>query len=127
MPGSACGKNLSTAASSTIGEQRRRTTRSPRSTDVAGWLADEPDVQVVDVRNPEEAEDGVIPGARNLPLAGLLDRLGELDPDRPTIVYCAGGYRSSVAASTLRAHGFGHVADLIGGYGAWRTATAPTA
>ena len=37
----------------------------------------------------------------------------------PTVVYCAGGYRSSVAASTLRAHGFTTVADLLGGYGAW--------
>jgi hydroxyacylglutathione hydrolase len=60
-----------------------------------------------------------VPGARNLPLPRLLDHLGELDPRRPTVVYCAGGYRSSVAASTLRAHGFARVADLIGGYGAW--------
>ena len=42
-----------------------------------------------------------IPGARNLPLPQLLDHLDELDPTRPTVVYCAGGYRSSVAASTL--------------------------
>jgi rhodanese-related sulfurtransferase len=56
-------------------------------------------------------------------LPQLLDHLDELDPTRPTIVYCAAGYRSSVAASTLRAHGFTSVADLIGGYGAWLTAT----
>jgi hydroxyacylglutathione hydrolase len=88
--------------------------------DVAGWLAEDPDVQVVDVRNPGETQvGGTVPGARTLPLPQLLDHLGDLDPTKPVIVYCAGGYRSSVAASTLRAHGFTVVADLIGGYGAW--------
>ena len=88
--------------------------------EVAAWLADDPDVQVVDVRNPGETlVAGTIPGARNIPLPQLLDHLGELEPSRPTIVYCAGGYRSSVAASTLAAHGFKVVADLIGGYDAW--------
>lgn len=61
--------------------------------------------------------------ARNLPLPQLLTTLAELDPDTPTLVYCAGGYRSSVAVSTLRAHGFTTVADLIGGYGAWAAAS----
>jgi glyoxylase-like metal-dependent hydrolase (beta-lactamase superfamily II)/rhodanese-related sulfurtransferase len=88
--------------------------------DVAGWLEDDPDLQVVDVRNPgETADGGTVPGARLVPLARLLEHLDELDPSRPTVVYCAGGYRSSVAASTLRAHGFTQVADLIGGYTAW--------
>jgi hydroxyacylglutathione hydrolase len=88
--------------------------------EVAEWLAEDPTLQVVDVRNPSEARiSGMLPGAVNLPLPQLLDHLDELDPAAPTIVYCAGGYRSSVAASTLRANGFATVADLIGGYGAW--------
>ncbi|MEX2293474.1 MAG: MBL fold metallo-hydrolase [Acidimicrobiales bacterium] len=88
--------------------------------EVAAWLAEDPDLQVVDVRNPGEIVDGdTVPGAHLLPLPQLLDHLDELDRRRPTVVYCAGGYRSSVAASTLRAHGFTTVADLIGGYGAW--------
>jgi rhodanese-related sulfurtransferase len=90
--------------------------------EVAAWLDEDPDLQVVDVRNPgETAVGGTVPGARTLPLPRLLDHLDELDPDRPTVVYCAGGYRSSVAASVLRAHGFDRVADLIGGFGAWAT------
>jgi hydroxyacylglutathione hydrolase len=92
--------------------------------DVAAWLAEDPTLQVVDVRNPGETAEGTIPGARNVPLPSLLDHIDDLDRARPTIVYCAGGYRSSVAASTLRAHGFPTVADLIGGYGAW-IATQP--
>ena len=90
------------------------------ATDVVDWLHDEPGLQIVDVRGPSEvAVTGSIDGARNLPLPQLLDRLGDLDPDAPTVVYCAGGYRSSVAASALRAHGFDQVADIIGGFGAW--------
>ena len=43
----------------------------------------------------------------------------ELDPAKPTVVYCAGGYRSSVAASLLRQNGFADVSDILGGFGAW--------
>jgi rhodanese-related sulfurtransferase len=88
--------------------------------DVAAWLAEDPDLQVVDVRSPTETKvGGMVPGARNLPLPQLLDHLRDLDPTVATIVYCAGGYRSSVAASTLRAHGFTTVVDMIGGFDAW--------
>ena len=83
------------------------------------WLDDDPDVQVLDVRNPGEAALGIIPGATLVPLPRLLDHLDDLDRERPVIVYCAGGYRSSVAASTLRTNGYRIVADLIGGYPAW--------
>lgn len=77
-----------------------------------------PGLQLVDVRNPGEVADGMLDGARHIPLAALLRRLDELDPVAPTVVYCAGGYRSSIAASTLRALGFQDVSDLVGGYGA---------
>jgi len=97
------------------------------ATEVAEWMRDVPGLQLVDVRNPSEVEAGALEGARNLPLPRLIDHLDELDPSAPTVVYCAGGYRSSVAASTLRAHGFTVVADLIGGYGAWAAAGQPAA
>ncbi len=80
--------------------------------------------QIVDVRNPSEANaTGTIPNAIHMPLPQLLDQLDRLDPSAPTVVYCAGGYRSSIAASTLRAHGFKRVADITGGFAAWQTAT----
>jgi len=93
--------------------------------DLEEWLAGGDDVQVVDVRNPGETADGTVPGALTIPLPRLLDHLDEIDRERPVVVYCAGGYRSSVAASTLRANGFATVADLIGGYAAWVGATGP--
>jgi rhodanese-related sulfurtransferase len=80
----------------------------------------------VDVRGPGETRLGTIPGAVTIPLPQLLSRLGELDPDRPTVVNCAGGYRSSVGASTLSAHGFSDVSDVLGGYDAWLATGLPT-
>jgi hydroxyacylglutathione hydrolase len=83
------------------------------------------DLQLVDVRNPGEHALGSVPGAVNIPVGGLPGRLDELDPTRPTVVYCAGGYRSSVAASLLRVNGFDDVSDLLGGYGAWNDLVQP--
>ncbi|MEZ5136009.1 MAG: rhodanese-like domain-containing protein [Acidimicrobiales bacterium] len=77
------------------------------------------DVQLVDVRNPGELADGTIDGAVSMPMADLPRRIDELDPTRPTVVFCAGGYRSSVAASLLRSEGFADVSDLLGGFTAW--------
>lgn len=81
-----------------------------------------PNLQIVDVRNPGELEAGAVPNAVNIPVGQLSVRLGELDPARPTVVYCAGGYRSSVAASLLRRNGCDDVSDILGGYGAWAEA-----
>lgn len=77
------------------------------------------DLQIVDVRNPGELAEGTIAGSVNIPVGQIPGRVDELDVTRPTVVYCAGGYRSSVAASLLRQKGFVDVSDIIGGYGAW--------
>ena len=81
------------------------------------------DLQLLDVRNPGEVALGAIPGAVSIPVGQLPDRIGELDHAAPAVVYCAGGYRSSVAASVLRRSGFADVSDLLGGYGAWQELT----
>ena len=80
-------------------------------------------LQLVDVRNPGEVQLGSIAGAAAVPVGQLPDRVEELDPTAPTVVFCAGGYRSSVAASLLRRVGFADVSDLLGGYGAWLGST----
>jgi len=74
---------------------------------------------VLDVRNTGERALGAIDGSLHIPLAELTRRLTEVPADRPVVVHCAGGYRSSVAASALRAAGFTDVSDLLGGYTAW--------
>ena len=84
-------------------------------------------VTVVDIRNPSEREFGVIPGAVSIPLAQLRTRVGELPDDRPLVMHCAGGWRSSVAASLLRAHGIRQVSDLAGGYDEWAARSADAA
>ncbi len=81
-------------------------------------------VQVVDIRNAGELATGGLPGAVHIPLAELAARSAELDPSRPVLVYCAGGWRSSVASSLLRADGFADVSDILGGFGAWQRAHA---
>ena len=89
-------------------------------TQLAEMEATPDEVQLVDVRNAGELEHGVIPDAITIPLVQLRNRLNELDPSIPTVVYCAGGYRSSVGASVLRHAGFLLVSDIIGGYQAWQ-------
>ena len=87
-----------------------------RKADIAG-------LQIVDIRNPGEFALGSIEDAATIPVGQLPGRLDELDPAAPTIVFCAGGYRSSVGASVLRQAGFADVSDIIGGYAAWSQLT----
>jgi glyoxylase-like metal-dependent hydrolase (beta-lactamase superfamily II)/rhodanese-related sulfurtransferase len=89
---------------------------------------DEPGAPLVlDIRTAREWEEKHIESALNVPLARLAERVGELAPERPTVVYCTSGYRSSIAASLLRRNGFANVADLVGGLAAWESSRLPTA
>jgi rhodanese-related sulfurtransferase len=90
--------------------------------------AEEPvNMALVDVREPGEVEGGVIDQATPIPLGQLKSRASELDREKFTVVYCRGGYRSSIATSLLRRAGFRNIANLIGGYDAWKTAGFPCA
>jgi hydroxyacylglutathione hydrolase len=81
-------------------------------------LHEEP-LRVVDVRGPGEYSGGHVPNAINIPLPELQTRIGELDPDTRLAIICAGGYRSSAAASLLAREGFANLANVIGGTSAW--------
>ena len=79
----------------------------------------------LDVRNGGERDAGTIPGSIHIPLAELRRRIDEIPTDRPVVVYCAGGWRSSVAASLLRRAGIDDVSDLLGGFAAWTAMHEP--
>ncbi|MFF5504619.1 rhodanese-like domain-containing protein [Streptomyces roseolus] len=81
---------------------------------------------VIDVRNcGERGENGFIEGALHIALGELPRRLDEIPRDRPLVVHCAGGHRSSIAASLLRHEGFEDVSDVLGGWAAWSLLSAP--
>lgn len=79
---------------------------------------------VVDVREPDEVEQGAIPGAVHVPRGLLEQRIEEIvgDRDRQVVLYCAGGARSAFAAKALQDLGYANVASLAGGFGAWKDA-----
>jgi rhodanese-related sulfurtransferase len=74
---------------------------------------------VIDVRTAREWSERHIDGAVNVPLSQLAERIAAVPADTSLVVYCAGGYRSAIAASMLRRGGRPQVADLVGGLGAW--------
>ena len=80
---------------------------------------------LIDVRAPRERDQKRIPGSLSIPLNHLAERTSELPDDRPLLVYCAGGYRSSIAASLLQLHGFKRVGEIAGGITAWEAAKLP--
>jgi hydroxyacylglutathione hydrolase len=80
---------------------------------------------LVDVRTPGEREQKHVAGSTSLPLNHLVERSAELPRDRPLLVHCAGGYRSSIAASLLQRLGFTEVGEMAGGLAAWEAAKLP--
>lgn len=82
---------------------------------------------VLDVRGAGEREGGFIEGSLHIPLPEIARRIDEIPADRPLVVHCAGGLRSSIAASLLRHKGLTDVSDLLGGYGAWSAELAGSA
>ena len=77
---------------------------------------------ILDVREPGEVEAGAIEGSIRIPLGQLVQHAGELDPSKLVVVHCKGGYRSAVATSILRRTGLHDIANLTGGYDAWKAA-----
>jgi hydroxyacylglutathione hydrolase len=94
--------------------------------EAAARLREEEGWQVVDVRTPEERPDGVIEGDVLIPLDELSARAGEIDPSRPSLIYCRSGSRSAMAVAGLRAAGY-DAHNLAGGMLAWLEAGLPVA
>jgi hydroxyacylglutathione hydrolase len=94
--------------------------------DLAQQLAEAPgEIQVVDVRRPQEWEVGHIAGASLRPLNTLASHLEGLDRAKPVAVHCKSGYRSSIGTSILERAGFTAVMNVIGGFDAWQAQKLP--
>jgi glyoxylase-like metal-dependent hydrolase (beta-lactamase superfamily II)/rhodanese-related sulfurtransferase len=103
------GLELATTAQLPVDELRHR-------------LSEEVKLQFVDVRAPGEYNAGHAPGAVNIPLPGLEDRIEQLVKPAPVAIICASGYRSSIATSLLERHGFKELYNVVGGTNAWTSA-----
>ena len=73
---------------------------------VADWLARDPELQLIDVREPHEREAGHIEGTRHIELLKLSAEADTLERERPVVFYCRVGSRSDMAAQAFRAAGF---------------------
>jgi rhodanese-related sulfurtransferase len=81
-------------------------------------------VQLIDVRTPEEFTEGHLPNAINIDVNGsdFITKTSKLDKDKPVMVYCKMGGRSAKAAANLKEQGFKDVSDLDGGITSWKDA-----
>lgn len=93
----------------------------------AQTLVESGEVQVIDVRTPEEYAEGHIDGATLIDFyePDFADRIAELDPDGEYVVYCRSGNRSSQATALMAEQGFRDVNDVDGGIVAWEAAGLP--
>lgn len=87
--------------------------------------ADLSKVMLVDVRTPEESALSAVPGAVNIPLDDLRERMGEIPKDRPIYIFCEVGLRGYLASNILKGHGYKDVRNLIGGLKTYKAATNP--
>jgi glyoxylase-like metal-dependent hydrolase (beta-lactamase superfamily II)/rhodanese-related sulfurtransferase len=96
--------------------------------ELSNMVSEKPSLQIIDVRRPPEYASGHVPRALHAPLSTLSETLTNLplDPAKPIAVICAGGFRSSAAASILQQKGFVNLLNVTGGTSAWISAGHPT-
>ncbi len=92
-----------------------------KAEDLKKWMDQKKNIILVDVREKDEHEKGVIPGAKLIPRGFLELRIEEQVPqkDQEIVLYCAGGTRSALAAKSLHDLGYSKVHSLVGGYSNW--------
>ncbi|HUR98593.1 MAG TPA: rhodanese-like domain-containing protein [Pyrinomonadaceae bacterium] len=84
------------------------------------------DIQLIDVRQPEEWAFAKIEGAKLIPLGEILNRMDEIDENRETVIHCKAGMRSANAVQALQRAGFkGDLKNLKGGITAWSNEVDP--
>ena len=83
------------------------------------------DINILDARKPSEYQSEHVIGAENFPLDYINDNLSEIDKSTPYYIHCAGGYRSMIATSILKARGFENLVDVAGGFKAIAATNIP--
>ena len=97
------------------------------ATDLKQRLDHGDDIQIVDVREPNEVAIASIPNTVHIPLGQVVNRMDEIDPNRETVVHCKGGVRSAKAIEALQRSGFkGNLVNLKGGITAWSNEVDPS-
>jgi rhodanese-related sulfurtransferase len=104
---------------------RGRASGPSLSTLQATQLINSRNAVIVDVRTAQEFATGSLPGARNITVDKIGEKMRDIKKDKPLIVVCATGSRAGRAAAQLRASGYGEVYVLAGGLAAWREAGLP--
>ncbi len=90
------------------------------ATELYNLMQEDPDIQIIDVREPHEYEIARIPKAKLIPLGEIIKRMDELDPSRTAYIHCRSGGRSAKAIIELKRHGYtGKLVNLKGGIIAW--------
>jgi adenylyltransferase/sulfurtransferase len=85
------------------------------------------DIQIVDVREPDEVAIAKLPNSIHIPLAQVVNRMSEIDPARETVVHCKMGGRSAKAIEALKRSGFtGNLTNLKGGIIGWSNEVDPS-
>jgi hydroxyacylglutathione hydrolase len=100
-------------------------TKRASAPEVAEELASVSPPLLLDVRTPREWAAKHVDGSVNVPLNHLQERIGEITRERGIAVHCAGGYRSSIAASILQQYGITNLTEMAGGLAAWEAARLP--
>ena len=109
-----------------LAEAKQRVREIDTATAESEWLT-KPNVVVLDVREPDEYEQGALPSAMHLPRGHLESNIENRIPDHdtPVLIYCASGVRSAFAADTMQQLGYTDVAHLLGGFGKWKNEDRP--
>ncbi|HVT98706.1 MAG TPA: rhodanese-like domain-containing protein, partial [Acidobacteriaceae bacterium] len=102
-------------------------TRRSSAPELAALMAAAHPPLLIDVRTPREWSTRHVDGSLNMPLSRLRDHLAEIPRDRAIAVQCAGGYRSSIAASMMQQQGITDLMEVAGGLAAWEAAALPVA
>ncbi len=101
-------------------EDKKEIMEEITATELNALIKNQSDIQIIDVREPHEYEIARIPNTKLIPLGQIVNRAGEIDSARTTIVHCKGGVRSAKAINDLRQAGFtGKLINLKGGITAW--------